>query len=634
MTEHPKRNKTRVADLASGFPHVPPFDGEESLDKSQIASAFIDEFSSAVTSADWDKFADLFVEDAWWRDALTLTFDKRTIHGRSAIQSAWKTLSENHNRKPSEFSDNPTGIWGMAPQYMRFSPALACLDVPFGFCTEEPRSKCVGQAKLVRVDGKWLIWILSTAVQELIDHPFEQLPRLSESSIDSSQRGKPSAQGLPNVSGVLDAVVIGGSSSGLANTIMLDAAGADVAVFDVELEAGGNWSTSRYSSVVLHHNRSMVQLPMFPIPPDSYPEYMGGKDLTRYMSSAVEQLNLPFFGGIQVVGSAWHEDAQYWTINLKDIQSSNTSTIKAKNLILSNGFLISKANTYIPPLQGREKFQGPAQHTSEYRDATLYKDLDVIVVGSGNSAHDVAKDLALNGVKSVTILQRSPTTLLDFDIFISIVSMRYQGQMPVEAADFQENSLPLGIMRDMASGLMSSLSQTMEPRHKLLQEKGYQIEKQVCLPCRAFEERGRSIYIDQEKVFDLVLSDRIRIAKGEAKGLTEQGLVVYDEAEDKSKTIPAGGIVFATGYKNEDLPKKYADAGFIDRESAGKLANVCAPCVDEEGEPPGYVTYSGHPHLYFAGIGFWMCRWISRYVAVQVMADVTGTFPERYARDQ
>lgn len=598
MTEHPKRNKTRVADLASGFPHVPPFDGEESLDKSQIASAFIDEFSSAVTSADWDKFADLFVEDAWWRDALTLTFDKRTIHGRSAIQSAWKTLSENHNRKPSEFSDNPTGIWGMAPQYMRFSPALACLDVPFGFCTEEPRSKCVGQAKLVRVDGKWLIWILSTAVQELIDHPFEQLPRLSESSIGSSQRGKPSAQGLPNVSGVLDAVVIGGSSSGLANTIMLDAAGADVAVFDVELEAGGNWSTSRYSSVVLHHNRSMVQLPMFPIPPDSYPEYMGGKDLTRYMSSAVEQLNLPFFGGIQVVGSAWHEDAQYWTINLKDIQSSNTSTIKAKNLILSNGFLISKANTYIPPLQGREKFQGPAQHTSEYRDATLYKDLDVIVVGSGNSAHDVAKDLALNGVKSVTILQRSPTTLLDFDIFISIVSMRYQGQMPVEAADFQENSLPLGIMRDMASGLMSSLSQTMEPRHKLLQEKGYQIEKQVCLPCRAFEERGRSIYIDQEKVFDLVLSDRIRIAKGEAKGLTEQGLVVYDEAEDKSKTIPAGGIVFATGYKNEDLPKKYADAGFIDRESAGKLANVCAPCVDEEGEPPGYVTYSGRKYFF------------------------------------
>ncbi|GKU09345.1 unnamed protein product, partial [Fusarium langsethiae] len=541
----------------------------------------------------WDKFADLFVEDAWWRDALTLTFDKRTIHGRPAIQSAWKALSENHKRKPSEFSDDPAVIWGMTPQYMRFAPTLACLGVPFGFCTQEPRSKCVGQAKLVYVDGKWLIWILSTAVQELIDQPFEQLPRQSKSSIESSQRGRASAQGLPDVSGVLDAVVIGGSSSGLANAIMLDSAGADVAVFDVELEAGGNWSTSRYSSVILHHNRSMVQLPMFPIPPDTYPEYMGGKDLTRYMSSAVEQLKLPFFGGIQVVGSAWHEDAQYWTIDLKDIQSGNTSTIKAKNLVLSNGFLISKANTYIPPLEGRGKFQGPAQHTSEYRDATLYKDLDVVVVGSGNSAHDVAKDLALNGTKSVTILQRSPTTLLDFDMFINLVSMRYQGQMPVEAADFQENSLPLGVMRDMASGMMSSLNQTMEPRHKLLREKGYQIDKEVCLACRAFEERGRSIYIDQEKVFDLVLSDRIRIANGEAKGLTEQGLVVYDKATEKSKTIPAGGIVFATGYQNEDLPKKYADAGFIDKKSAANLENVCAPSVDDEGEPPGYVTYSG-----------------------------------------
>jgi cation diffusion facilitator CzcD-associated flavoprotein CzcO len=601
-TEYPKRNRTRVADLASGFPHIPAFDGEDSLDTSKIASDFINNFSSAVTSADWDRFADLFVEDSWWRDSLTLTFDKRTIHGRSAIQSAWKKLSEGHKRKPSQFSNDPTGIWGMAPQYMRFAPTLACLDVPFSFCTEEPRSKCVGQVKLIPVDGKWLVWILSTAVQELIDHPFEQLPRQTKSSIDSSQRGKASAQGLPNVSGVLDVVVIGGSSSGLANTIMLDSAGADVAVFDVELEAGGNWSTSRYSSVVLHHNNLMVQLPMFPIPSEGYPKYMGGRDLTRYMSAAVEHLKLPFFGGIQVVGSTWHEDAQYWAIDLKDIVSGNTSTIKAKNLVLSNGFLISKANPYIPSLEGREKFQGPVQHTSEYRDATLYKDLDVVVVGSGNSAHDVAKDLALNGAKSVTMLQRSPTTLFDFDVFSPIISMRYQGQMPVEAADFQENSLPLGVMRDMANGMVASLNQAMEPRHKLLEEKGYQVEKQVCLPCRAYEERGRSFYVDQEKVFDMVLSDTIRIARGEARGLNDEGLVVYDKAEDKSKTLPAGGVVLATGYKDEDLPKKYADAGFIDKDSAAKLENVSVPAVDDEGESPGYVTYSGRKFLSFLKI--------------------------------
>ncbi|KAM0212634.1 hypothetical protein ACHAQI_004590 [Fusarium lateritium] len=633
-SEHPKRNRTRVADLASGFPHVPTFDGEDSLDISKIATEFINDFSSTVGSADWDKFASLFVEDGWWRDALTLTFDKRTIHGRSAIQSAWKSISETQKRNPSGFSTDKTGIWDMGPQYMRFAPTLACLEAPFSFDIEEPRSRCVGQAKLVPVGGEWLIWILSTAIQELTDHPFEQLPRQSKSLIDNSQRGKSSAQGLPNVSGILDVVVVGGSSNGLANTIMLDSIGADVAVFDVELEAGGNWSTSRYSSVVLHHNQMMVQLPMFPILSEGYPEYLGGRDLTRYLSAAVEQLKLPFFGGIQVAGNTWDENAQHWTIDLKDIQSGESSTIKAKNLVLSNGFLISKANPNIPRLDNREKFQGPVQHTSEYRDATLYKGLDVVVVGSGNSAHDVAKDLTLNGAKSVTMLQRSPTTLFDFDVFSPVVSMRYQGQMPVEAADFQENSLPLGVMRDMASGMVAALNQAMEPRHKLLEEKGYQVEKEVCLPCRAYEERGRAFYFDQEKVFDLVLSDRIRIARGEARGFTDEGLVVYDKVEAKSKTIAAGGIILATGYKDEDLPKKYAESGFIDKASAAKLENVSVPTVDEEGESPGYVTYSGHPHLYFAGIGFYMCRWIGRYIAVQVMADVRGKFPERYARDQ
>ncbi|KAL4725838.1 hypothetical protein ACLX1H_006512 [Fusarium chlamydosporum] len=593
VAEHPKRNRTRVADLASGFPHVPTFEGEDAIDTAKIASDFINDLSDAVTSADWDRFASLFIEDSWWKDALTLTFDKRTIHGQSAIKSAWKTLSESHKRTPSSFTTDKTEIWDMGPQYMRLAPTLACLEVPFGFRTENPRCKCVGQVKLVPVDGKWFIWILSTAVQELIDYPFEQLPRQTESLIDSSQRGKASAQGLPKFNGVLDVVVIGGSSNGLANTIMLDSAGADVAVFDMELEAGGNWSTSRYSSVVLHHNNFMVQLPMFPIPSEGYPQYMGGKDLTRYMSTAVEQLKLPFFGGVQVVGSVWHDDAQYWSINLKDVQSGDTSTIQAKNLVLSNGFLISKENPYIPTLEGQEKFGGPVQHTSQYRDATLYKDLDVVVVGCGNSAHDVAKDLALNGAKSVTMLQRSPTTLFDFEVFSSVISMRYQGQMPVEAADFQENSLPMGVMRDMANGMVASLNQAMKPRHKLLEEKGYQVEKQVCLPCRAYEERGRAFYFDQEKVFDMVLSDRIRIARGEAKGLTNEGLVVYDKSEDKSKTLPAGGIVLATGYKDEDLPQKYAETGFIDRVSAAKLENVTVPAVDEEGESPGYVTYSG-----------------------------------------
>ena len=55
--------------------------------------------------------------------------------------------------------------------------------------------------------------------------------------------------------------------------------------------------------------------------------------------------------------------------------------------------------------------------------------------------------------------------------------------------------------------------------------------------------------------------------------------------------------------------------------------------VDIEGEHPGYHTFSGHDHLYFAGIGFYMARWIGKIIAIQVVADAKGEFPQRLARE-
>lgn len=167
-----------------------------------------------------------------------MTFDKRTLKGKHDIIEAFKVLSE--TRKPSEFSTEKDDTMDMEPQFVRMAPQLASIDVPFSFTTQAPRTKCIGQVKLLPKDGQWKIWILATAAVTLADHPFESLLRQSPSLISASQRGKPEAQGLPQVHGILDAVVIGASCSGLANTIMLDSIGANVAAFDTEPIAGGN----------------------------------------------------------------------------------------------------------------------------------------------------------------------------------------------------------------------------------------------------------------------------------------------------------------------------------------------------------------------------------------------------------
>ncbi|CZR57991.1 uncharacterized protein PAC_07881 [Phialocephala subalpina] len=598
MMEVMQRPRVPVASLPAGIPNVPTFDGEGTLDAGKEATVFLKDFAEAIQNKDWSTFGNVFDENSWWRDSLTLTFDKRTLKGKQDIVKAWKTLSE--TRKPSRFSSQKDDDMIMEAQFVRMAPQLASLNVPFSFTTDAPKTKCIGQFKLVPKDGQWKVWVMTTAVMSLEEHPFESLPRQSPSMIDASQRGKPQAQGLPRVEGVLDAIVIGASSSGISNTIMLDSIGANVAAFDIEPAAGGNWSTKRYENICLHHPAFMIQLPMFPVPREGYPDYLSGRDLTKYFGAAIEKLKLPIFAGIKVVSNVFDEKTNLWNVTVQDVETNKEATLQAKNIVLSNGFLVSHENPKYPDLKDRHFFKGPVEHTTVYRTPGPYKGKDVVIVGSGNSAHDVAHNLALSNAKSVTILQRSPTVLLDFDVIGPMVTMMYDGATPIDTADFLRASLPAAIERDMARGALRLVG--------------------WCLR-RDAKSAGM---VENVSLFGMD-------SEGEVPGyVTASGHPhLYF-----SGIVEAGGVVLATGYEIVDLPKRWKETGFLDAKSAGMVENVSLFGMDSEGEVPGYVTASGHPHLYFSGIGFYMCRWIGRYTAIQVIADVAGKFPATYPRSK
>ena len=598
--------RTRINDLPFGIPNMPVFEGEDKLDATKEAANFLTRFAEVVEKGDWQSFGELFCSDddvssCWWKDSLTLTFDKRTLRGRKDIVEAWKTLSA--TRKPSKFG-SPGEAEGVTdfdmgkPAFMRMGPTMASLDVPFRFTTEAPKSRCIGQISLIpKENNQWKIWILSTAVVSLEEHPFSSLPRQSPSTIHISQRGKAQAQGFPQVEGVLDAIVIGASMSGLSNTIMLDAIGANVAAFDMEPVVGGNWTTKRYDDLTLHHPAFMIQLPMFPVPSEGYPTFLTGRDLTRYYASAIETLKLPVFGGIKVLSNIYDEATKLWRVRIQDVQTGNESIVETRNIVISTGFLVSPDNPKFPELTDQHLFKGPVQHTTEYRTPELYNDKDVVIVGSGTSAHDVAQNLALNGAKNVILLQRSPSVLLDFEAIAPLITRRYSGDIPVNTADFLESMMPIAIMRDMARGAMAMIMQSQAERLAAFESKGYLVDRKPDFISRAFEERGRAVYMDQPKTFELVFNDRIKIARGEAKGFVNGGRVVHDQAEGKNKVLEADGVILATGYKIVDLPKQYAESGFIDAQSASLLENVSLFGVDAEGELPGYTTFSGRECL-------------------------------------
>lgn len=133
--------------------------------------------------------------------------------------------------------------------------------------------------------------------------------------------------------------------------------------------------------------------------------------------------------------------------------------------------------------------------------------------------------------------------------------------MSVDAADFLENTLPTGVARDFARDGIKCMMQAREERNLELERKGYMVNRAPDMLSRALEGRGRGrgMYADHLRVFDLVFEDKIKIARGEARKFVQDGLVVCDEGREE--LIRADGIVLATRHADVDLPKRFVEKG-------------------------------------------------------------------------
>lgn len=621
------RTRTRVRDVPSvAIPQVPKFDGEDALDANKEAESFLSRFSKSVHDGNWQAFAELFADESVWKESLSLTFDKRTLTGKDAVVHAWKTLAP--AKQPSDFAlttkDNPE--IALEPGFVRMAPTMATLDVPFTFKTKNPDALSAGLAKLIPVDGSWKIWILSTAMRSLDRHPFKSLPRQPLLAVNEKQRGHSKAQGLPHVDGVLDAVVIGGSTSGLANLIMLESIGAKTVCFTQEPEVGYQWTQGRYESLMTHNPRGVMQLPFFPFPAEGYDEILDAPQLQRYYQSAVEELKLPLFAGVRVVRNEWDEKAGRWHITARDVATGEEKTYDAVNIVMSTGWVFSSDSPKWPRLENRHLFRGPVQHTVDYRTAAPFSGKDVVVVGVGASGHDVAHDLVDGGAGTVTLIQRSPSVLLQYDVASSVQFGYYlQGEKPVDTIDFLELNMPLGVLRDMVGPMFVGLIASQEELTGQLEAKGYMPNRNPCFLTLVYDQKGQGLYSDQPKTFPLVLEGRIKIERGEVTGLTENGVVLRDKDTGKDRVVPAGGVVFATGYESADLNKRYAETGFFDARTASALENVSLAGVDDEGEMVGYATYSGHPNLYFSGVNGSITRYTVSHAPCPDVSGANGS---------
>lgn len=200
-----------------------------------------------------------------------------------------------------------------------------------------------------------------------------------------------------------DICIIGAGSSGVAVAKALRDRGLSFDCFEKGSNLGGMWRyendnglSCAYRSLHIDTSRNNLGYPDFPIPADQ-PDFLSHHQLLAYLESYADHFKVRSAIAFNTeVTSVEKTGDERWRVMTADGRARNYRAV-----VVANGHLW---NPRWPSFPGT--FDGVAIHSSEYRTAAPFDDKNVLVVGIGNSAVDIAVDLCKRA-KSVTLSTRT-----------------------------------------------------------------------------------------------------------------------------------------------------------------------------------------------------------------------------------
>lgn len=192
-----------------------------------------------------------------------------------------------------------------------------------------------------------------------------------------------------------DLVIVGAGQSGLATALEARRAGLEAVVLDAAEQAGGSWAR-HYDSLALFSPARYSALPGRPFPgdPERYPTR---DDVVAYLRDYAAQFGPAVRLGERVETVHPRPDGGFQT------RTAGGLEVASRLVIAATGAFGAPRR---PPIAGLESFPGTVLHSSEYRNPAGWEGARVLVVGGGNSAVQIAADLAPTA--HVTLATRRP----------------------------------------------------------------------------------------------------------------------------------------------------------------------------------------------------------------------------------
>jgi len=262
-------------------------------------------------------------------------------------------------------------------------------------------------------------------------------------------------------------------------------------------------------------------------------------------------------------------------------------------------------------------FGGKILHSSQYDDGEAWKGKNVLVIGTGNSGHDIAQDLYSSGAK-VTLVQRRSTLVVNIEPSAQLAYALYDEGPSLADCDLIATSIPLALAKK-SHILLTEQAKALD-RELLdgLQRRGFKLD---------FGEDGTGWqfkYLTRGGGYYFNVGCSELIVEGEI-GLVQfsdiAGFVAEGARMRTGDTLAADLIVLATGYKGQEhlVRMLFGD------QVAARVGPIWG--FGEEQELRNMFTRTAQPGLWFIAGSLAQCRIYSKYLGLQIKACEAGLLP-------
>lgn len=215
----------------------------------------------------------------------------------------------------------------------------------------------------------------------------------------------PTDHGAP--AGLPRACIIGAGSSGITAAKALLERQIPFDCFEASDEAGGNWvfgnrngMSAAYRDLFINVSRERMAYTDYPMPA-SYPDFPHHTHIKEYFDSYVDHFGLrEHITFLTRVEHARLREDGFWEVEIRRESGdsgrlADSSIDGERETRLYDALIVANGHHWNPrwpepAFPGSEDFEGIQMHAHSYLDNSIFEGKDVVILGMGNSAMDIA----------------------------------------------------------------------------------------------------------------------------------------------------------------------------------------------------------------------------------------------------